>query len=94
MVNFIELFNEISKLARPAHADSVFAKDMNDRFVDIGLDSLDALVILMYITEVYGVEEETCKEWTPTTLQELHDLLMANKTREPSSVKDAVEACK
>jgi hypothetical protein len=29
-----------------------------------------------------------------TSVQELHDLVMANKTKEPASMEEIVEACK
>jgi acyl carrier protein len=67
---------------------------MEDVFADIGLDSLDGLVMLMYFDELYGIDDATSKEWTPTSVQELHDLVMANKTKEPASMEEVEEVCK
>ena len=58
------------------------------------MEEIDGLVMMMYLTELYGIEEEVCKEWSPKTPQEMYDLLMAHKTREPASVEEAMEQCK
>ena len=94
MIDFIELFNEVVKVAKPSHAGHVYARHMSDRFADIGIDSLDAMVLIIYITDIYGVEESICKEWQPHSVQELHDLLMTYKTQEPESIADAMRICK
>jgi acyl carrier protein len=93
-MNFIEIFNYVAKVARPAHATATIAKAMEDEFADIGLDSLDGLVMLMYFDEIYGIADEISKEWSPKSVQELHDLVMANKTKEPASMEEVAEICK
>ena len=93
-MNFIEIFNYVAKVARPAHTKVAIAESMEDQFVDIGLDSLDGLVMLMYFDELYGIDDAVSKEWTPKSVQELHDLVMGSKTKEPVSMEEVVEACK
>ena len=93
-MNFIEIFNYVAKVARPAHATATIAKAMEDEFADIGLDSLDGLVMLMYFDEIYGIADEVSKEWSPKSVQELHDLVMGSKTKEPASMEEVVEVCK
>ena len=93
-MNFIEIFNYVAKVARPAHATATIAKAMKDDFADIGLYSLDGLVMLMYFDEIYGIADEVSKEWSPKSVQELHDLVMANKTKEPASMEEVAEICK
>jgi acyl carrier protein len=92
-MNFIEIFNYVAKIARPAHAKESIAESMEDKFEDIGLDSLDGLVMLMYFDDLYGIADEVSKEWTPTSVQEIHDLIMANKTKEPTSMEEVKEVC-
>jgi acyl carrier protein len=94
MIDFIEVFNYVAKVARPAHAKATIAESMEDAFQDIGLDSLDGLVMLMYFDDLYGIEDAVSKEWTPTSVQELHDLVMASKTKEPASMEEVAEVCK
>jgi len=93
-MNFIEIFNYVAKVARPAHTKASIAESMDDVFQDIGLDSLDGLVMLMYFDELYGIADEVSKEWSPKSVQELHDLVMANKTKEPASMEEVIEVCK
>lgn len=93
-MNFIEIFNYVAKVARPAHVKASIAESMDDVFQDIGLDSLDGLVMLMYFDELYGIDDAVSKEWSPKSVQELHDLVMANKTKEPASMEEVVEVCK
>jgi acyl carrier protein len=94
MINFIELFNAIAKIVKPSYAGEIIATKMDDKFSDIGIDSLDTLMMLMYLCEIYDVPEAVAKEWTPQSVQEVYDLLMAHKNREPESVHAAVESVK
>jgi hypothetical protein len=94
MVDFIELFNVVARVAKPAHMSFKPAESMEDKMAELSIDSLDGLVMLMYFCELYGVDDETSKEWHPTTVQEVYDLLMANKTIEPESVEQAKEQIK
>ena len=94
MMDFIEIFNHVAKVARPAHTKVAIAESMEDAFQDIGLDSLDGLVMLMYFDDLYGIDDAVSKEWTPTSVQELHDLVMENKTKEPASMEEVAEVCK
>lgn len=94
MTDFIEVFNYVAKVARPAHTKASIADSMEDLFVDIGLDSLDGLVMLMYFDDLYGIADEVSKEWTPKSVQEIYDLIMANKTKEPASMEEVAEVCK
>jgi len=93
-MNFIEIFNYVAKVARPAHAKASIAEAMEDQFVDIGLDSLDGLVMLMYFDDLYGIPDAVSKEWSPKSVQELHDLVMGSKTKEPASMEEVAEVCK
>ena len=94
MINFIQLFNEVAKVVKPMHPDFDNAKDLDDKLADIEVDSLDALLIGIYLCELYGIPEEKGKELALVTLRDIHDFLMKNKTTEPESVEAAVEAIK
>jgi acyl carrier protein len=95
MINFIDLFNVVAKVARPIHFEETKATSMEDTFEDLGIDSLDGLVMLMYMQEIYGIaEDDETKEWAPKTVQELYDLLMSRKTQEPESLEQVLKAIK
>jgi len=94
-MNFLELFNMVSDVARPAHAGENPAQSMEDKLADVGIDSLDGLIMTMYLCELYGIpEDDETKDWHPTSVQEVFDYLMRRKTREPASVEEAREAIK
>jgi len=94
MTDFIEVFNYVAKVARPAHTKVAIAESMEETFQDLGLDSLDGLVMLMYFDDLYGIDDATSKEWHPTTVLELHDLVMGSKTKEPASMEEVKDVCK
>jgi len=95
MINFIELFNMVSQVSRPAHAKEAPATSMEDKLADIGIDSLDGLIMTMYFCELYGIpEDDETKEWHPTSVQEVFDYLIKRKTQEPKSIEAAKEAIK
>ena len=94
-MNFIELFNMVSQVSRPIHAKETPASSMEDKLQDIGIDSLDGLVMTMYFCELYGIpEDDETKDWHPTSVQEVFDYLERRKTKEPASVEEAREAIK
>jgi acyl carrier protein len=92
MIDFIELFNRVVRVAKPMYPDFNNVKSMDDKMTEIGIDSLDGLLIMMFFCELYGIDAEMCKEWYPTTIKEFHDLIMEYKTKEPTSIDEAIKA--
>lgn len=90
----LRLFNEVARAAKPMHRDYTFITDLNVTFVEADLDSLDVLLICVYFSEMYGIEEEVAKTMLPTRPQEIFDFLEAHKTREPQSIDEALEYIK
>lgn len=91
-MNFIQLFNEIAKTVKPLHPDFDNAKNFEDKLADIEIDSLDSLLIGIYLCELYGIPEELGKALQPATVGDMHDFVMQHKTKEPESIEAAVEA--
>lgn len=90
-MNKIELFNRLARHARPAFQDYKPLETLDIPFSETGLDSMDSLMITIYLSELYGVEEAVAKEFKYTTPAELFELVVANKTKEPASVEEAME---
>lgn len=86
-MDFIELFNGVVTLAKPVSAEDSHATSMQDQLADLKLDSLDTIMLAMYVGEIYGIEEDIMREMQVTTVEELHAFLDANKTRTPTDVK-------
>lgn len=94
MIDFIELLNKVARVARPAHHEFVPIQSMDERFEDGCLDSLDMLMVAMYMSELYGIDDEVAKELRPETVQEMLDLINLHKTKEPESIEAAMELIK
>jgi acyl carrier protein len=93
-MNFVDLFNAVARIAKPMHPDFDNAKSLDDKLPEIDVDSLDTLMICIYMSEIYGVEEEVAKTMQPATVGDIHAFLMEHKTREPESVEAAIELIK
>jgi hypothetical protein len=94
MIDFIELLNKVARVARPAHHEFVPIQSMEERFEESCLDSLDMLMVAMYMSELYGIDDEVAKELRPETVQEMLDLIVLHKTKEPESIEAAMKEIK
>lgn len=90
MVDFIELFNRVVRIAKPMYPDFNNVKSLDDKMTEIGIDSLDGLLVMMFFCEIYGINPELTKGWYPATVKEFHELIMTNKTKEPTSIEEAI----
>jgi acyl carrier protein len=90
-VDFIELFNGVVKLAKPASAEKSFAVNIEDRIKDLDIDSLDNIMLLMYFGEMYDIPEEIIRELQVETVQELKDFLEKNGNKFPTDVNVALK---
>jgi hypothetical protein len=63
MINFVELVNQVARVAKPAWPDFNGVKTMNDTLKEAGLDSLDWLIVMIYLCEIYGIPEAIGKEF-------------------------------
>jgi acyl carrier protein len=87
----LELFNAIVKQARPASTEEIKANSLDDTYADIGLDSLDTIMLLIYFAEVYGVPEEIAKELQPKTVGECFVLYEKHATKNPETIQEAIK---
>ena len=91
-MDFLELFNGVAKIARPVHVSHTPVTDRELKLDEYGLDSLDLLMICIYLCELYGIPEETGKDMPAETVQIIEDFIMSHRTQEPTSVADALES--
>lgn len=89
-MNYIELFNAVARVAKPAYVQCSDLKEIEEKFSEAGFDSLDMLLIGIYFCEIHGIPEEIGKQMKPTNLKEMLEFIQANKTKEPKSVEEAV----
>lgn len=89
-MNFLDLFNKVARVARPTHLDFTPLESLDQQIKETELDSLDTMVLCMYMAELYGISDETSKDMLPETPQQLLDFLVIHKTKEPQSVEQAM----
>jgi len=93
-MDFLDLFNAIAEVARPVHIKHSPLPHKDSNVTDEGLDSLDVLMISIYLCELYGIPEEVGKQMECFTVQDFEDFIMKHKTQTPESIEAAVEHCK
>lgn len=93
-MNFLDLLNMVAREARPAFRDLAPLDSMESPFKETELDSLDGLLIVMYMAIIYGIEDDLVKEFHPETPQQLLDFIEQHKTQDPASVEEAKELIK
>ena len=93
-MNFLDLLNMVARVAKPAHQDLSPLDSMDTLFKDTEIDSLDGMMIVMYICIIYDIPDEVGKDFTPTTPQELFDFVEQHKQRDPASIEEAKEMIK
>jgi acyl carrier protein len=67
---------------------------MDERFEETCFDSLDMLMIGMFMGMIYDIDDEISKEFQPETVQELYDFIQLNKKHDPESIEWALEQIK
>jgi acyl carrier protein len=93
-MNFIELLNKVARVARPAHHEFIPIESMDEKFEETCFDSLDMLMIGMYMGMIYDIDDEISKEFQPETVNELYNFIQLHKTRDPESMEWALEQIK
>lgn len=93
-MNFLELLNKVARVARPAHHEFIPIENMDERFEETCFDSLDMLMIGMYMAMIYDIEDEISKEFLPETPTSMLEFINTHKKRDPESIEWALEMIK
>lgn len=88
-MDFLELFNAVAEKARPLHTQYTPVADRNSPIVDYGMDSLDMLMVSVYMCELHGIPEEIGKDLAAATVAEFESFVTQHKTTEPESIQAA-----
>lgn len=84
----LELFNKLARHIRPAFAEYKDVTSLDADLKDTGLDSLDYVMMGIYLSTIYGVPESISKDFAPATVGEFFDLNEAHKTQDPPATAD------
>lgn len=88
----IELFNQLARHIRPAFYEYKDITTLDVKLKDTGLDSLDFVMMVIYLAAMYNVPEKVYKDFAPETAQQLYDLLEQHKHKEPpATASEAME---
>lgn len=90
-MNTLELFNEIIKITKPYEDTIVAAKSLDQPIADIGVDSLDVIMIVIYFSSIYGVSEEIAKDFNFKTPGEMLILFEQHATKRPQTIEEALK---
>ena len=84
----LDLFNKLARYIRPAFFEYKDVTSLDTELRDTGLDSLDFVMMGIYLSTIYGVSEDVSKDFVPKTVGEFFDLNEAHKTQEPPATAD------
>lgn len=92
--DFLRLFNVAALASKTAISPPNEAKSLTDTFQELNIDSLDAMIIGMYLCDAFAVPETEGKNFRPKTVGEYKDLLVQHSTKESINVDEAIENIK
>jgi len=90
----LELFNGLISVISPVNSMEAKADSLDQPLNETGLDSLDLLMMGIYLSDIYGVEEEVAKVMQPVTVADMFAFMEVHKTKEPTNVQDALDSVK
>lgn len=90
----LELFNGLISVISPVNSVGAKAEALSDPLSETGLDSLDLLMMGIYLSDVYGVEEEVAKMMQPLTVNDMFVFMEEHATKIPTNVQEALESVK
>lgn len=88
----LELFNGLINIVTPVNSMGAKAESMDDQLKETGLDSLDLLMIGIYLSDIYGVSEEIAKTMQPTTVNDMFVFMEEHATKTPTNLQEALDS--
>ena len=92
--DFIRLFNACATLAKTPTNPPIAARSLDDLFPDLNIDSLDGIILGMYLCDAFGVAEEVGKTMQVRSVGDTKAFLVANTTVESIDVDKVIENLK
>jgi acyl carrier protein len=92
--DFFRLFNACARLAKTPNNPPIPAGSLDDLLPDLNIDSLDTLVLGMYLCDAFGVPEEVGKTMQIRSVGDFKAFLVANATVEQIDVENVISELK
>jgi acyl carrier protein len=89
----LEIISGVVKVARPVSADEIMLDSLDVLLKETGLDSLDFLMVGVFMSDIYGVSEEDLKtmEMNETsTIRDMFKYMQKHATKQPANVEEAL----
>ena len=90
----LELFNKLIEVITPVNSMAANAKSLDQPLNETGLDSLDLLMMGIYLGDIYGVEEEIAKTMQPLTVNDMFVFMEEYATKIPTNLQEALDSVK
>ena len=88
--DFLKLLAAATVVAKPFDPESATVTDMDMAFVSVNVDSLDMLMISIYMTDIFGVPEEIAKTMQVNNAREMREFLLEHGTIEVIDVDQVI----
>ena len=92
--DFYRLFNAAAVAAKPYGKPPIPATSMEDRFENIDIDSLDGLIMGMYLCDAFDVSEAEGKNMKPETVGDMRNFLVQHAQVTQIDIEKALEVMK
>lgn len=89
-MDYLKLLNGVARQVKPAQSAFRDAASLDDKMADTGLDSLDSVLMAVYVCEIFGIPEESGKTFSPQTFGDIAAFAQTHATRIPASVEEAL----
>jgi acyl carrier protein len=90
----LQLFNGLVMVVTPVNSMGATATSLDQPLAETGLDSLDLLMIGIYLSDIYGVSEEIAKTMQATTVNDMFVFMEQHATKTPTNIEEALESVK
>lgn len=90
-MDFLELVNVVGRAVKKHSLEYKVLPDKDALLKDFGYDSLDTIMLTIYISEAYGLPKSIAEKLFPSTVSELEHSILLHKTADPESIQAVVD---
>lgn len=92
-MEFLDVFNAVTRAAALRKSDAPDATSYDQSPEDVGVDSLDMVMVVAVLTDLYGIADDVqFDNVSEFTIGTVRDYVQQHKTKEPESLDEVREA--